>query len=214
MFATDLADAVLDLIISIKEIFNPDDSCKDVDAIQDCKEAAVTWGANETKIAELCNDLNDDNVVTMEYFGECEGHRNWAIMLLVGTILGKILSGMFGVLYEYIDEPDQEMSYFIVELTIIFLQDLPAFTFLTTKIESRFGNPRRGTNVERRMGKHSSNCDLWRSFYNPNSVQLSNHHQRTSSVHIPLCGVMVCTHRGIGFATHLSRRNLLLLVRL
>ena len=47
-----------------------------------------------------------------------EGHLyfGWGVALLVGTILGRMLNGAFGVLSHYIDESDHELSYLVVEI--------------------------------------------------------------------------------------------------
>jgi hypothetical protein len=66
--------------------------------------------------------------------------REWALVLFSMTLAARLLVGLFGVFYESIDESDREVTYFLVEMAIWFMEDLAALIYLsvagiTTKLD-------------------------------------------------------------------------------
>ena len=56
--------------------------------------------------------------------------RKWATILFCMTLAARVLGGVFGVFYEYIDESERLVTYFLVELTIFCIEDYASSVYL------------------------------------------------------------------------------------
>ena len=60
--------------------------------------------------------------------------QGWALWLFTMTAIARTIGGLFGVVYRRIeDKNDREISYFMVELTILAIEDIAAFVYITIK---------------------------------------------------------------------------------
>jgi len=59
--------------------------------------------------------------------------RTYAIWYLLATLFGRTLGAVFAVVYQHIDESDRDLSYLLVELTILWVEDGAALLFIMLK---------------------------------------------------------------------------------
>ena len=60
--------------------------------------------------------------------------KGWSLFLFTMTTFARTLAGMFGMVYSRIeDESDRVVSYFVVELTVLLIQDFAAYAYITIK---------------------------------------------------------------------------------
>jgi len=59
--------------------------------------------------------------------------RKWALILFCNTIAGRILGGVCGIFYERIMESRRLSMYIMVELTILWMEDVAALTYVAVK---------------------------------------------------------------------------------
>jgi len=85
-------------------------------------------------LVDFADAILDTAVSVMDILNPDTFLHGWALWLLIMSFIARVLGGMFAASYTHIeDESDRETSYFLIEMTIVCLQDMASYVYITVK---------------------------------------------------------------------------------